>query len=59
MQSREIIPMRTYARPDTVRILLVAVLAIGAMIVATALVGPDIALPSYELVPDPAGTLPF
>jgi hypothetical protein len=44
---------------DLVFMALAVAVVVLAMVGATALAGWHLALPSYELVPDPAGPLPF
>ena len=39
--------------------LAVAAAIFGLMLVLTAVVGVDVTGPGYEIVPDPAGSLPF
>ena len=39
--------------------LAVAAVILGVMLALTAIVGVDVTGPGYEIVPDPAGTMPF
>jgi hypothetical protein len=50
---------RARSRDDLLRALVFAVLVIGLMAVATIVFGIQGAGPSLELVPDPAGAMPF
>jgi hypothetical protein len=53
-------PGRTLAEHrDLVVVFLVIVGALVAMLAATAVLGWNLALPTYDVVPDPAGALPF
>ena len=51
--------MRTLARPELGRAVLVLLIALAAMVVATAVFGWDATGASYDIVPDPAGARPF
>lgn len=44
---------------DLAIVFLVVVGVLLAMIAATAVLGWNLALPTYDVVPDPAGALPF
>jgi hypothetical protein len=50
---------RASTRDDLLRALAFAILVIGVMAVATLVFGAQITGPSLELVPDPAGAMPF
>lgn len=50
--------MHVLARPEFQRALLVAIVVIAAMVAATAFFGWD-APGTYQIVPDPAGAMPF
>ncbi len=51
--------LRSAAYEDLVRALLIVAAVIVVMIAATLLLGVSQAGPSYDIVPDPAGLLPF
>ena len=50
---------RISSSTDLMPALLIAVVVIAALLVATAVFGVRLTGPSYDIVPDPAGTLPF
>ena len=50
---------RTRSHDDLLRALIFVVLIIGLMAAATVVFGVQISGPSLELVPDPAGAMPF